>query len=277
MSDTQLQQVEKTGVFDISNKEYHSSEGISRSGIVLFRQSPLHFWNRYLNRSAVIKKQTRDQILGAALHVLTLEPDHFWDDYYLLPATINRKTKAGKTAYLQELEQAGERILLKEKEYRSIVKWKESLEQTDIVKRLLANARYEQSIYWRDEDSGILCKCRPDIWHPNMISDLKTTADASLVSFQRDIYKYGYHIQAAMQQDGILAVTGKLIKEFVFIAVEKEEPYAAATYLLRQDAIDRGREEYKSALLKFKNCLQNNDWPGYEIQEVSLPAYALAI
>jgi hypothetical protein len=110
---------------------------------------------------------------------------------------------------------------------------------------------------------------------PNIIGDIKTTNDASPRSFQRDIMKYGYHIQAAMVQDGIYHVTKKMIETFVFIAIEKEEPYAIGIYELDKESIQKGREEYK-ALLDDYIPYQEKDvkiWPGYKPTVISLPAY----
>lgn len=111
---------------------------------------------------------------------------------------------------------------------------------------------------------------------PNIIGDIKTSADASPRAFQRDIIKYGYHIQAAMVQDGINHITGKMIDTFVFIVIEKESPHAIGIYELDKESIDKGREEYKLLLEDYIPYEKNDEvkiWPGYKPTVISLPSY----
>ena len=56
---------------------------------------------------------------------------------------------------------------------------------------------------WKDEDSGLIVKARPDVLHDNMIVDLKTIRDASVHSYQRDMVDGWYHVQGAMIRDAV--------------------------------------------------------------------------
>ena len=145
------------GVYQITNNEYHSSAGISRTGIMEFRRTPKHFWNRYINPEYKPKEKTISLEFGGAVHPFILEPEKF------------------------------------EEEYSSIKQIRDNLFNDKQAKALLTGARYEHSIYWIDPETQLLCKCRPDIWHENFIVDLKTTKNASYRAFQSDFYHYGYH------------------------------------------------------------------------------------
>lgn len=234
------------GVYEISNEEYHSGEGISRTAIMLFRRSPLHYWNKYINPSASKDKASDNCILGDALHTFVLENDKYYSRY----ALVSKKTKKMKE------ENAG-KILLSFENHEAI---------ENMATALMLDfkfAKIENSIYWIDEETGMLCKCRPDILQTTSIIDLKTSKDASSHAFKRQVYQYGYHIQAAMAIDG-LAACGIEIKKFEFIVVEKEPPYATAHYIISDEKIEEGRIAYKEALISIKSCMDKNEWPTHQ-------------
>jgi|SRR5688572_16781091 len=264
------------GIYDISNEEYHESEGVSKSGLMLFKKSPLHYWNRYRNPNKLVsEEQSQSMILGSAFHCLVLEKDDFNHRYFVDNEKIDRRTSEGKKRFEEiKISQRG-KILLPTSMFEKINKMADSFFSNPYASKFLENAKIEKSLFWNDRHTDILCKTRPDIWQPNLIIDLKTSADASCDSFRKSIARYGYHIQAAMAQDGIHNCTGSFINEFIYLVVETEEPYAVGIYILDQDSINRGHNEYKTILQKFKEYEDKklDVWEGYKPSLISLPAY----
>lgn len=254
------------GIYDISNEEYHASAGISKSGILLFMRSPLHYWHRYLNTNS---KPTTTKALdeGKLFNTLVLEKEKF-NALYIIRSNAPGNTTTGKTEIAKLKLIANGRQIITENQYKKFSKMKTILESEPIILESIKNAQYEKSFFWIDEDTKVLCKTRPDIWRENILCELKTTRDASENAFLKDIKKYGYRIQAAMQHDGVKAVTGKDTNIFTFIAIEKEEPYALGIRRLKPKGIEIGREQYKEALLKYKYCLEKNYWPSYDVSEI---------
>jgi hypothetical protein len=263
----------KPGIYNISNEEYHSSEGISRSGLMLFKKSAKHYWNRYLNPNRKPEKETYAKKFGNAMHVSILEHDLFKDNYVILPK-IDRRTKIGKEQWAEWEKKNADKEIISIDDYEKILEITQSIRDDDYAANLIDNAEYEQSIYWEDEETGILCKARPDIMHDNIICDLKSTADASEFSFMNSAYRYGYHIQAAMLKDGFEKITKKELKAVVLIAFEKEPPYAVKSYIVDDSAIEKGQEEYKALLKNYKESLTENKWKSYGASYLFLPSYA---
>jgi hypothetical protein len=263
-----------TGIHDIDIKDYHDSEGISRSGIMLFKKSPLHYWNRYYNPKREEDTGTPAMNIGTAFHTLILEPNEF-DYRYYVEEKIDRRTLIGKERAEQLAIENRGKSMLSQTHYDTIRRMYDSFMSHDIAKEFLNKAQMEKSIYWKDVGTNILCKARPDIWHTNMICDIKTTQDASINAFQRSMAAYGYHIQAAMIQDGIHHVQHHRITDYIFIAIETVEPYAVGIYILDKDSIERGMMEYKQILLDYKEYIEKDIqvWPGYKPSTISLPAY----
>lgn len=134
----------------------------------------------------------------------------------------------------------------------------------------------EKSVYWNDPTTGVLCRCRPDWWREDdVLVDLKTTDDASPEGFAKSMANWRYDVQAPFYMDGVKLATGRNVKAFVFIAVEKKPPYAVGVYVLDSASLDIGRAMYQNDLLVYAECLANDNWPGYgdKIQTINMPAW----
>lgn len=295
----------------LSSDAYHASEGISKSGLDEIAQSPLHYWERYLNPDREIKAPTPALIVGQAFHTLIGEPEKFSNQFALAPskadypqavATIEDITeraaslgislpKGKKDAMFAALKASDDQAVLwddlKEqivagKTILSVDQWDKIHRMSDAVAKhpaarvLLQGGAFEQSHYWRHIDADALCKCRPDyIRSDGVIVDFKTAEDASEDAFKRAAWNFGYHRQAAFYLDG-LAATVNTPGPFVFLVIEKEPPYAVAVYEADQEMILAGRIQYMRALQAYSECRKANQWPGYPktIQPLGIPFWA---
>lgn len=134
----------------------------------------------------------------------------------------------------------------------------------------------EKSVYWNDPTTGVLCRCRPDWWREDdVLVDLKTTDDASPEGFAKSMANWRYDVQAPYYMDGVKLATGRDVKAFVFIAVEKKPPYAVGVYVLDSASMEIGRAMYQQDLRVYAECLANDNWPGYgdRIQTINMPAW----
>ena len=157
-------------------------------------------------------------------------------------------------------------------DFNSAIDLVSAVKKNESAKALLKNGVAEKSIYWIDEETEVLCKCRPDYLRKGFIVDLKTTLDARPESFSKSIYNHGYHISAAFYIDGVKAATGDEC-EFVIIAAESKAPFSTIVYTLNYNAIELGRQLYKEALVKVAECQKTGIWPSYgdEVLEIDLP------
>lgn len=134
----------------------------------------------------------------------------------------------------------------------------------------------EKSVYWIDPTTGVLCRCRPDWWRDDyVLVDVKTTDDASPEGFAKSMANWRYDVQAPYYMDGVKLATGRDVKAFVFIAVEKKPPYAVGVYVLDSASLELGRAQYQHDLRVYAECLANDNWPGYgdKIQTINMPAW----
>lgn len=260
----------KPGVYDISNAEYHASEGISRSGISELKKSPLHYWDRYLNADREQSEPSQAMILGSAIHTLVLEPDNFLNEFAV-------SSKVGR--YWQAEDSEGKQIIRADDLEKAQLIANSILEHPK-AQALLNGANIEKSIYWEDAGTGLLCKARPDIWNAaiGVVCEIKTTREANLNGFAYMVRTGDYHIQAAMQLDAIYFATGEKINSFVFIAAPTSRPFKPYACMLDEAAIEAGRREYKDALKVARKCIDSGKWDidRDRIQVINFTEYQLA-
>ena len=285
------------GVYQMTNDEYHSAEGLSRSALWLYRENPYKYWYQYLSCNYVRPKETEALRLGSLIHTAILEP-HLLDELYIPKPEYEKLPEALllKDVGREEFERIKEqRTLIKNAndelkrffEYVSEGKTVVSADDLQMAAncrnavyrcekntKLLAKAQVEQSIFWTDEETGILCKARPDAFSRAAAIDLKTSRSANGRYFQSAATKEGYFLQAGMIFEGMKAI-GHPIKKFVFIAIEKEPPYAVGTYILDDEAVQYGIDLFHALLRKYAVSRETNSFDDYGFQILMAPKYAL--
>ncbi len=264
--------VYKDGVYDISNEQYHGSEGISRSKLMLLDKSPYHFWYETMSGLAEKQEATPAMNIGSAFHTMLLEPAKFQIEFAIAPK-VDRRTKQGKEEWELFAESSQGKIILSDDQFAKVSKMVDLVSKHEIVTTLLDEAVYEQSIFWTDQETGLQFKTRPDIWSSKMVVDLKTTNDASAYSFARSALNYGYYLQAGMAFEACKAI-GKPFEMFVILACEKEAPHVPAIYIMKEEALKFGIDQFTTYKRKLKKCLDENKWEGYLVQELAVPKYA---
>ena len=259
----------------MTEKEYRSHPAVSRSDLWRLADSPEKF--KFYKEN--LPEPTPSLVFGQLFHKLALEPEGFADEYAVLPQ-IDRRTVEGKKLWSEFVQTAEEKTLITAEEYRRATEMCMALKNAPYVNKLLSGQR-EKEYFWIDEMTGEECKCRADCIsvadRVNMIVDIKSTSDATTEHFMKDAISYGYDFQAAMYTEGIKKCTGKEYV-FVFIAIEKEPPYAVNILQADKLFIKRGYDIFRELIGIYHDCRINNDWYGYlgkykMINNLSLPAW----
>lgn len=281
----------------MSNEDYHANPAISRSGIMLFMESPYKYWANYLNPNRPKKESTKAMDFGSAFHMYILENEKFCDEYIIEPQLIKSPKRVllkdvGRTAYdaykaekakIDYLNENHLERFAEKSEGKKVISMDDQLEMANMYLALsnhheawplIQDAIYEQSYFWQDKESGLMLKARPDILHANMVVDLKTCVNASSRAYQRAMVDGGYHIQGAMIREAVRVVEGHELAAVINVCIEKTYPYAIGIKIISDDALRAGHERYKEILMQMKQCFETDTWPSYEPETVELPAWA---
>lgn len=287
------------GIHDgISNEQYHAGPGTSNSDLSLIERSPFIYYSMKLdpNRPAGMNAETASQLHGTLAHCAILEPDEFGKRYVFTPADAprrptevqrNAKKPSDETiaaiAWWDEFNaaNAGKQVITVD-QYSTAWRQAESVRRDPQIRELLSAGRAEQSAYWMDPVTGLLCKCRPDWIHPVgdsgvILCDVKTFDSAKPDDFARQAGRMGYHRQRAYYGDGYEIAADTTVHDFVFIVVEDKWPFACCPVMLGERSVEQGRREYRRHLNTLAGCLSRNEWPGYYdgVAQVDIPNYLI--
>ena len=260
-----------TGILSLPEAQYRAAEGISKSALdyIAPPRTPAHY-KAYID--GLLRIETTPAMkLGQMIHRAILE----WDslDYVVRPEGKegNFTTKEGK-----EWRDGQTKPIITADEYQTILGMRDSVNAHPAVKRVLANARTEVSLFANGED-GVLRKARIDALPEsgNVIVDIKSCQSADPDLMAKSVVSYRYDVQAAYYLD-ICNILGIQKSEFLFVCVEKQPPFAVAVYALDQDAIEWGRKQYQRDLAAIANCESKDEWPSFttDITTLALPAWA---
>ncbi len=261
----------KAGVYDITNTIYHDSIGISRSMLMKFKRNPRHYWYECVSGMKQKEEPTPKMRIGSAVHTLVLEPHLFDKEFYVTHQ--ENIPKKNTNPYFKMLEEAQGKTILSKNESDLASSVALAVKCNDEAKLLLSDCKIEQSIYFRHEQTGLLCKVRPDAWSGSLICDLKTADDAGPRAIQTSAMNYGYYLQAGMCFRALESL-GIAMERFVLIVAEKSLPYSTAIYILTDEAIQFGLNQFDTLMNGLAKCIKSSEWPAYGIQDLGLPGYA---
>ena len=270
------------GVYpNLSFQLYLQLKAVSKHDLDMVSRSPAHLvWSKQHPQ-----KVTPAMNLGSAAHAWILEPDDAPNQVYVMPHDINRRTKAGRAEYEEAVARAGDRVVVTASEAVALQGMAEAVHKNKAAHELLSQGQAETSLLWKDTETGLMCRGRPDWYREDgIVVDLKTCQDARRDAFSKSVATYRYHVQAAFYLH-LLVSLGEIpadTSSFAFIACEKAPPYGVAVYELDAEDIERGAREFRADLNRYAE-VQNQIAAGdvekcqsypETILSLSLPAWA---
>lgn len=260
--------------FNIPNEAYHSGPGVSKSQLDDIAINPAVFQWRKTAPEDEEKKAALD--MGTALHCILLEPEEF-DQRFVISPKFDRRTIEGKKRAAHFLEENGHsgKTVIEAEDHRKLKLMRASAFAHPAARFFLeADGHCEASIYWDDEQTGELCRIRPDRFLKNqpVIVDVKKVAD--MERFARHVEEFRYHVQSEMYRDGFYQHFNEY-PQFVFIAVSESIDcgrYPVRVFQLDEEAAEVGHQLYRRDLNTYHQCKVSNSWGGVEI--LSRPAWA---
>lgn len=256
---------------DLSNSDYHRSNAVSSSTISQALKSiALIEWQR---KCPIDEDKVKSLNLGTAVHAAILEPEEYSKNYVVMPQ-LNLRTKDGKAAKALFEEENADKIVLTSDEAKKIELMKASVMAHPDAGSLfhLPDGKAEQSIFWKDIETGLMCRFRPDFMSVDhqVIVDLKTTADIDKFHFSAS--DYGYHRQQAFYQEGFLQHFG-CEATFLFVVISTSISagrYPCRVFMFNSWDIERAEELNRVALRRYQLAQEQCSWSG--VEPLSIPS-----
>jgi hypothetical protein len=245
---------------------------VNKSALDKIHKTPAHY-RAWVDWSQ--DEETPALAFGKALHCAVLEPEVFALRYVVQPGFGDLRTKEGKVARDAWLANNASKIAITAEDAKRIDGIRASLAAHPKA-ALLIGGQSEVTLRWDDADTGLPCKARADYYRPDLDAciDLKTTIDASPDGFAKSCANYRYHVQQAHYSEGFVAI-GKPLDAFVFVAVEKDPPYACAFYVLDAEGEEMGVAARRADMDRFAECMNTGEFPSYDtgIIQLTLPRW----
>lgn len=178
---------------------------------------------------------------------------------------------AADDAAVDEARKAG-RTPIKPKDAETVQAMAAALREHPIAASLLdpAAGAPEQTLVWRDEESGVMCRALLDFLRTPVrdqrlvVPDYKSAVEVDPESIQKALKNFGYFTQAAWYTEAAQELglsTGP--PAFVLIFQRKTAPHLVVCAQVMPDDIGRGHERNRMARHLYRWCTEQERWPGY--------------
>ena len=258
---------------------YHSAgicdgRAVSSSNLrTCWSESPAHMFAHWCeNPNYEPMKPTRPMLLGSAAHHLLLGEDKFGHRFVAQPE-LYRDVKTGEekdwnnnanVCKAWNAKQADRGLtIVNVKELESIVAMSKSLALEPLVKDGLLRGHIETSGFFKDAETGLWVKVRPDVVPmsgPDFV-DLKTAREVTTVSLMSSIRENGYHMQGGLIWE-VCEALGQPFETFTLMFIETSLPFCARAVPLTDDDLARGRLQNRAMMKKIKACMDAGHFPG---------------
>jgi len=258
--------------------DYHRGDicdgpSISSSGLrLLWKKAPAYYWDKSPFNPNRDKSDDDNEafILGRAAHHLICREPGFSKHFAVRPEIApdgkawHGNNKSCK-AWIASRKAEG-RTTLSPDQVEAIRGMAAALTKNALYRRGILDGLIEHSMFWRDKETGVWLKARPDCIPTSSgdYSDLKSTESVDHVDVQRALdpqYGYGYIMQGALVLEGALAIDME-VNSFSLVWVEKNRPFCTLVSTLDDEDIARGAKCNRVALRTFQTCFTAKSWPG---------------
>ena len=134
-----MNSTEPYGLVEMTNDEYHSGPGVSKSHLDVISPDnggcPLDYWDSYINPEPPERNETDDMLLGTVFHTAVMEPDLFNAQYISVPEDAPKRP----TARQREAKKPSLDTL-------SAIEWWDDFEKEAAGKRIVTRADLDAAV-----------------------------------------------------------------------------------------------------------------------------------
>lgn len=276
------------GIYDnISIEDYHANKShVSATTLKYAKESLKHY--KWFRDGRIQQDNTSAFSFGNAFELALLSPNEYMQKVAVLPdqdfideaQAVAKKdgkqpySKPRASKYYQDkmdtflFENRGRYLINQtgDESFDTIEEMLSSCYQDKVIQDLIKNTEYQLSLFWTDPDTDIKLKTRPDVCKrkKNVVVNLKTCLDGSPAGFAKDVAKYRYPMQAAIEIKGCIE-SGLMeqVDSYFWLVVEKVAPFNATIYEFDDNDRKIAADDLEFTLRKIKRAEEQDLWPGY--------------
>lgn len=244
--------------YNVPFREYLAWDAMSQSILREILNSPLDFLWRLKNPPEI----TREMILGNALDNYVYDRRFFNNNYW-----ITKKVSTRDRKYKELVRKYGKEFVIFMSELHACEVLVKRIRQHKLASKLFTDeSRVQMCLVWRDEETGLLCKGRPDMFTPGLKAffDLKSASrNTHPRKWGPHLLSCGYHFQAAWYL-WLGRSLGLELDGFNHLVYETVPPHKLTNYPLTKEMLELGEDERVEALRRYKKCVDEKCFHGYE-------------
>lgn len=249
---------------------------ISSSGLrSIFSKSPMEYWvESPYNPNKIDVADKAEFTLGRATHHLALGetgfPQQFairpdkWDSWRGDPAKAWRALKQ-----IDGITVLDDKMVDQVKGMMGVLPWQKGLEDSGLnnhgmFRGGILGGLIEHSIVFRDKETGVWIKVRPDAipLDDTVAADLKTSLSVTDEAISKTLGAFRYDMQAALIRRALREICGIDITNFALVFVMKKPPYAVRTIEIDTADMDEAEMDIQVALRTFAKAMETGRWIG---------------
>lgn len=260
---------------ELTHEQYHADKSaIGSSSLALSFSSLKAFYEgHFLGKQSPPNYEMK---LGTIIHMALLEPKEFARRFIVMPEFESRDLKGNlstskNTKYYKEQvdkwmsERLADEIVVTNEEHEQILGMIASVKSHPQGELIFKNGSVERSGYYRDPETGIKCKIRPDFMGSDLflVTDFKTARTSEQKLFGTHAFGPArLDLRIWMYAYGISQIEKIAMPQNLFFMVcEKTWPYESAVYFLTEEQKTQAEYDYRRAMARIADAIKSGKWP----------------
>lgn len=265
-------------------EDYRGFVGVAQSDLKKCWENPQLYHQIYVERSRPRPKSTAAQIWGTQCErYLRGEPisELVIPDEVL---TSNGQRRGKKWDRWAEANPGHERAIKSDEEFERCQEFAQvllNIERHEMARSILdGRIIWSLRCHWDNEPWPLTFKAELDIvdYDRKFVCDVKTTRNPSPDSFRRDLFKFGYDVQAAQYLMAMQNAGRAVFDEwdYLWLIIRNHAPYDVEVYRASPALINYGSRRRNEMIEHYIKCATSDQWLSRthgRVIEIDLPSY----
>lgn len=250
---------ESRKVLGLSDKLYHSDVHIQSCSLLKrMLQSPADYCLALSEEHA----STDSMDFGTLVHLLVLQPHLLFAQVATYPGVYDGR----KTDYKEFVAKHPGMLVVDEPTMHLAEMARDKLLDQMVMGRrfgdFVVEGEKEVCVYYTDPSTGVECRTRHDLLHPEAIFDVKTALCADLKPWTKQLLTLSYDMQAYMYSLSDCLYSGRNNPlPFIFMGVENGRRLSTFARRAGVSVLQEGASKYQRAISAFAACEKVDYWP----------------
>lgn len=244
---------------------YRAYDAVSQSDMKRCYENPQLYHEQHIAKTRPKDPPSKSQQWGTRMEsVLRLDSNFLVIPPSALNADGHRKGAAWTELEARSALEFPGLDLLKVEEAECFDAAQQNVCGHDLAKRLIysPSAQWSRRYTWQCPLTGMALKGELDILDVQLetVTDVKTADDIDLRTWEGDILRYGYDIQAAMYLEAATLAYPEVAWSYAWVVVRNKAPFNVEVYECSQELLEIGQRRLEHRKLFFKECVESGRW-----------------